>query len=500
MRHRPSRHGSFAAERRDILKHGAALLTGGLASTIPAGVAHAGTGAASGSHGISTMTHRGHSPFGFDQWASADFEVPEGVQRVSVSTSFDPFVAVPGVMENVLDIGLFDPTGFRGWSGGARRDFTVSAADATPGYIPGDVQPGTWSVALGPIVYNPKGMGWEVRITLEFGEPADRFVPRPAPDKAIGRGQAWYRGDMHLHTQHSDGTATHSELIKSARDHRLDFIASTEHNTRSSALYWGASAPSDLLVLNGEEVTTRHGHWLALGLPPTEWVDWRYGPRDGSAFAQRRDRVRSLGGLVVAAHPMTPGPGSFWEFGFENVDALEVWSGPWTLDDVAAVAVWDGMLRTGRRIVAVGNSDAHNAGEVGTPHTVVRATSLSKDTILDGVRRGNSYLAETADVSLDFIAAANGRQAGPGDQLPVSLFSSVEVSARVSGAPGTTVTVHTAWGRMATTTIGSTGTGEVHWKGWGKASGFARVEVRRQQPTSTTLDQMVAISNPIWFI
>lgn len=68
---------------------------------------------------------------------------------------------------NVLEIGVFDPSGwgqgdaagFRGWSGGARDSFTISASDATPGYIPGPIEPGTWAIALGPIVVNPAGMG-----------------------------------------------------------------------------------------------------------------------------------------------------------------------------------------------------------------------------------------------------------------------------------------------------------------------------------------------------
>lgn len=48
---------------------------------------------------------------------------------------------------NALDLGIFDPrgigaidsetgfTGSRGWSGGFRNNFTLSAADATPGYV-----------------------------------------------------------------------------------------------------------------------------------------------------------------------------------------------------------------------------------------------------------------------------------------------------------------------------------------------------------------------------
>ncbi|MFE2474975.1 hypothetical protein [Streptomyces sp. NPDC059389] len=91
---------------------------------------------------------------------------------------------------------------------------------------------------------------------------------------------------------------------------------------------WHGSVPADLLVFNAEEVTTRHGHWLAVGLSQGEWVDWRYGPVDQGAFDGHARCVHALGGLAIAAHPLTPAAGSFWEFGLDRVDALEVWNGP----------------------------------------------------------------------------------------------------------------------------------------------------------------------------
>src|SRR5689334_15701624 len=114
---------------------------------------------------VATTTVRvfsGRSRFGIDQWAYVPFEVPEGVRRISVRGEYERFVVRRGFASNVLDLGIFDPSGFRGWSGGARSGFTLSAADATPGYLPGPIQPGTWLVALGPVVLNPRGMRWRV--------------------------------------------------------------------------------------------------------------------------------------------------------------------------------------------------------------------------------------------------------------------------------------------------------------------------------------------------
>ena len=87
----------------------------------------------------------------------------------------------------------------QGWSGGARTSFTVSHSDATPGYLPGPIDDGTWAVALGPVVMHPMGMRWWVRVDLEYGDPPAAAVHRPPPVAVPGRGAGWYRGDLHLH-------------------------------------------------------------------------------------------------------------------------------------------------------------------------------------------------------------------------------------------------------------------------------------------------------------
>ncbi|MEU9130583.1 CehA/McbA family metallohydrolase [Kitasatospora sp. NPDC048540] len=484
--------------RRDLLRLGSLLAAGGLAALVPADIARADTAGTPGQ--TVRTTYDGHSPFGFDQWSSVDFDVPAGVRRISVSSTFDPAKSpsVPGTWSNMLDIGIFGPTGFRGWSGGARRDFTLSGSDATPGYVPGPIQAGRWSVALGPLVSEPGGMNWQIQVTLEYG---DQLPPVPydiLPSAVPGHGAGWYRGDLHLHSEHSDGGRTVDQLVAAARAGRMDFIATSDHNTNSTGLGWHGNVPRDLLVINAEEVTTRHGHWLAVGLPQGDWIDWHYSPASGQ-FDQYAQHVRARGGLVVAAHPMTPGAGSFWEFGLDKVDAMEIWNGPWTLDDEANVALWHTLLFGGKRIPGLGNSDAHGGDVVGLPHNVVRASSLSKNAVLEALRLGRSYAAESADVTVDFTASAHGMTVGPGEELPVGVFDAVDVNVTVTGAPDTVVLLYNAWGIMASTSIGAGGSAGLHWRGWGKASLFTRAEVRRLKPAWTVLDQMVAVTNPIWF-
>src|SRR5262249_22950538 len=72
------------------------------------------------------------------------FDVPEGIARIEVQLSYT------GTEEKtVIDLGLRDPRGFRGWSGGGLQTIAVGATRASYGYLPGAIEPGAWAVVLG---------------------------------------------------------------------------------------------------------------------------------------------------------------------------------------------------------------------------------------------------------------------------------------------------------------------------------------------------------------
>jgi hypothetical protein len=455
--------------------------------------------------GAIELTFAGRFGFGIYRWSYLPFDVPPGVQCIRVTTSHSNF-GVGVLAQNVLDLGIFGPAGydlgnaagFRGWSGGARDSFEISSNYATPGYLAGPIEPGTWAVALGPVVLSPWGMAWEAHITMErkeHSEPLAECEPVVAfPPPPSVSGARWYRGDLHLHTVHSDGQRDPDEMAAAARASGLDFIVSTEHNTNSANRAWLTRRTGGLLVIPGEEVTTRHGHWLAVGLAPGAWVEWRYGPSDG-VFPRFAAEVRDGGGLVVAAHPSVPMPGSAWEFGFDHVDALEVWNGRWNLDDELSLRIWQRLLQQGQRVVAVGGSDSHGKHQqVGSPQTVVHADGLSAPAIVKGLRCGRSYLARSCDVALELTASGDDGVAGPGQTLQVPPDGSVTVTVVISGAPGTTVALITAAGRVRQATVGPSA--RLQWELDASSARFARLEVREAQ--RRPLGAMVALTNPVW--
>ncbi|MFC1439717.1 CehA/McbA family metallohydrolase [Streptacidiphilus sp. N1-10] len=330
---------------------------------------------------------------------------------------------------------------------------------------------------------------WRQAVTDPLGE----FAP-------VGESaRSWYRGDCHVHSVHSDGELTPDQLIAGARAAGLDFLATTEHNTADAHAVWGKHAGSDPLVILGEEVTTRTGHWLALGLPPGLVVDWRYGVRD-DAVDRHLDEVHRVGGLCVAAHPHAPYDSGTFMYPFQGFDAVEVWNGPWTsdvpwqADNEAALAEWGRSLAAdihqGRWRPAVGNSDTHLEGQIGIPHTVVLAEELSSEAVLAGIGAGRSWIAASAAVELSFTASAGGRSAGIGDRLDTGDEPAV-VRAEVQGVPSGAVSFHTEKGRAHQASLAESGAGTVEWRTSEEESAFVRVEVRYAD------GRMAALSNPI---
>lgn len=514
-------------ERREALRT-AALAGAGGALTLAA-VRFSGPAAAAGTTGAAegdgsggggsggradeeSRTVSGHLPPGSPDFVYVPVEVPPGVREISVAYRYDRPEVPPGTTGNACDIGIFDErgtapggAGFRGWSGGARSTFFLRADDATPGYLPGPVRAGTWHIVLGPYTIAPQGLSYEVTVTLRHGDPGSTPAPAHPPERARGRGRAWYRGDGHLHSVHSDGRRTPARIAALARAAGLDFINTSEHNTTSAHRAWTGLWGDDLLILTGEEVTTRNGHVLALGTDPETFIDWRYRARD-NAFGRYARAIRRAGGLVVPAHPHATCIGCNWKFGLNDADAVEVWNGPYTPDDEIALAQWDSTLVAHSRgeragwLPAVGNSDAHRDPDVvGLPQTVVLADDLSRRAVLAGIRAGRVWIAESSSVDLALsVSGPRGEHADIGGRLAVSRGAAVTARLRVTGAPGCTASFITDQGTLHSVALPPAGTGTLTWRTTADRSAYLRAEVRHPPTTPGQPGPMAALTNPVF--
>lgn len=416
---------------------------------------------------------------------------------------------------NALDLGVFDPrgthiegalnqsTGFRGWSGGFRNNFTISPESATPAYIAGAIDPGEWNVVLGPYVSLPEGIDYELNVTIGF-EPVKSYFQPSFASNIVGTGYAganqsddtsldaekgkWYRGDLHMHTYYSDGKYSPQEIIDYALRRQLAFIFSTDHNTQASGLIWGALAPPNLLIGRGIEVTTRNGHWGALGLEWDQWVEFRYRNNSSPGLPEAKQQVRRAGGFVSINHPFSACSACNWTYSYGDFDGIEVWNGPWDPTDEMAVSKWQELLVAGVYITAVGGSDAHKDPDVvGLPTTVVRASELSSAAVLRGLHKRRAYLVRDPGMDIQFSVKAQGN----------AVF---QVGDRVQAKGEVTATVHTTGLDGATVVFVSEG-GAVHQetikagcdiKYQVDKARFVRVEVRDAQ------NNMLGLTNPIF--
>lgn len=313
------------------------------------------------------------------------FEVPPGTASLTVRLSHEG---------GVIDLGCAGPGGFRGWSGGARGTYTVGAAWATPGYLPGEPEPGTWHVWLGLHRVLPEGVPYEVTVTTSSVPqgPPDGPPRPPRPERPPPRvlpaphGMRWLAGDLHAHTLHSDGALTVPELACLAASRGLDFLAVTDHNTVSHHPELpAAGAHAGIHLLPGQEVTTDLGHANVFG--DIGWVDFR---RPSEEWAAR-------GGVMSINHPLSgdcawrrPLPGA------ARPPFAEIWHSSWWDRRWGAPLAWGELWRPAG-IVPLGGSDFHDPSQhkpLGEPATWLL---VEEDRVLDALAAGRTAVSAGRD-------------------------------------------------------------------------------------------------------
>lgn len=369
------------------------------------------------------------------------FDVHTGTGTLRIAYQYD---RADG--ENVIDLGLFEPgsldlgtPAFRGYSGGARSSVVLSADTTTPGYRPGPLPAGRWHVLLGLYKVGPAGV--DVSITMET-EPgpapsAPRMVAAPSPAAPATESARWYSGALHTHTLHSDGTIAPRELVQLVRAAGLDFVAITDHNNTTHRYELGpelADQPSPLWIV-GEEVTTPGGHASVWGLDDGEWVDFRVRPEE-RRIGELVATARGYGAVFSINHPASQCVACGWTHEIvDGIEGIEISNGRHG-EQEGAVAIWDDLLRHGRRLTAVASSDWHGAPNApDVDHVRVHAASLTTEGVLTAIRHGRVIIMRNARAATpQIVVRAGARSAGVGDSLAVAPDAPLAIEVRAAGA------------------------------------------------------------------
>jgi len=257
----------------------------------------------------------------------------------------------------------------------------------------------------------------------------------PCDERVLNKESRWYRGELNAFSEHSIGKESVEDLVKRAEKLKLDFLAITDQNTVAAC--YDKKWKSDSVVL----------------LPALEWgSDERgysliYGPRTFVPFVDSFPQAQALvalvqaqGGFFAAAHPCFPT--SPWQWALSYINGVEVWCREWNrvppmsldmlnedmkvrdkekklIHSVAFAAAsataasepmgtsapllsangqaaifYDSELVRGLKAAAIGGS--HTASPdvpMAEPVTYVFATEKSVNGILDGMRRGRTFIS-----------------------------------------------------------------------------------------------------------
>lgn len=195
--------------------------------------------------------------------------------------------------------------------------------------------------------------------------------------------------NLHIHSRFSDGHAGYSQIARAAAEAGLDVIIITDHNVYPTGLEgYYEFGKQKVLVLTGEEIHDQ------ARLPQKDHLLVFHHPYDLAQLADRTqvliDRVSAENGLAFLAHPIDPEMGfmgepdiSWTNWEVDGYSGFEIWNNLSEIKYQAknklqaawyvlfpkylahcpipeVVNRWDSLLNSGKRLTAIGGSDAHN--------------------------------------------------------------------------------------------------------------------------------------------
>jgi predicted metal-dependent phosphoesterase TrpH len=228
--------------------------------------------------------------------------------------------------------------------------------------------------------------------------------------------------DLHLHTIYSyDGTASLAAVLSRAKQIGLDVIAITDHDEIKGAVKALELAPNyGVEVIPGSEITTADGDLLALFIQEKVQA--------GLSLVETVLRVRELGGICIAPHPMAGGMGMKSLSGRVILKALRI---PQVADTLLGIETYNGtaidrisnhyaaILASRLKIAKTGSSDAHTVDTMGfgvtefEGHTAADLLSALKNKTTKARRRKEwSALRILGSWGIRYVGSAFSRMTG----------------------------------------------------------------------------------------
>lgn len=195
--------------------------------------------------------------------------------------------------------------------------------------------------------------------------------------------------DLHVHSEASyDGHEPVDLILEHAADIDLDGVVITDHDEISASLEAAERAPEYGLVgIPGVEVSTAHGHLLAIGVERQ--------PAAGRPIGETIDAVQADGGVAVVPHPFQRTRHGVRKRRLKRVDpnAIETFNA-WLFTGYRNRRARTYARRYG--YPPVGGSDAHSILTVGRAYTEIDvdapAPDVTADDVVAAIREGDTAI------------------------------------------------------------------------------------------------------------
>lgn len=194
--------------------------------------------------------------------------------------------------------------------------------------------------------------------------------------------------DPHVHSEDSyDGKEPVELILEHAEDIGLDAVVITDHDEIDESLRAAEIASEyGLIGVPGVEVSTSHGHLLAIGVEEK--------PRKRQPFMDTVERVRELGGAAVVPHPFQVTRHGVKKKRIEDCDGIEVYNA-WLFTGYRNRRARTFASKNG--YPRVGASDAHSITMVGRAYTEIvfddlRRDEITADDVVAAIKTGNTHI------------------------------------------------------------------------------------------------------------
>ena len=206
------------------------------------------------------------------------------------------------------------------------------------------------------------------------------------------------RGNLHTHTQRSDGRSSPQEVIRHYAGLGHDFLALSDHDVAAS--YDGLD-PCGMVLVPATEISAGGPHVLHVGC--------RQAVPHGTEVQDTLDAVAAESGFAVLCHPNWTE--DFNHYPYELLRSLNGYAGVEIFNGVVidhpghhlATDKWDRVLGLGRRVWGFANDDAHRLETAGRGWNVVAAGDRTPEAIVEALREGRFYAS--CGVAIDEVSA-----------------------------------------------------------------------------------------------